>query len=105
MFEELRIGDGEATVFNEGFSNRAIVWLDHVYQVLNEKFLADNAASKKEIRPHQDQLIETFKKLVVVGLEPSIRRKLSAVVVKFHSIAETYTVYWGAGGEFGPKMD
>ena len=64
-------------------------WLDTTSNMLT----TDNFQSKKQIKPYQDQLLANFKELVNQGLRPSLRKKLATTLVKFHNVAETFTVY------------
>lgn len=64
-------------------------WLDTTSNMLT----TDNFADKKQIKPHQDGLLNNFKQLVTQGLRPSLRKKLATTLVKFHNVAEPFTVY------------
>ena len=64
-------------------------WLNTTSNILT----IDNFQTKKEIKPHQDELLKNFKLLVNQGLRPSLRKKLATTLVKFHNVAETFIVY------------
>ena len=64
-------------------------WLNATSNILT----LDNFQTKRDIKPHQDELLQNFKTLVNQGLRPSLRKKLATTLVKFHNVAETFTVY------------